>query len=168
MTDVFITGLGIYLPNSPINNQEIESYLGKVNGEESKVKSRILKQNGIKTRYFAMDKNQQTTHSNAQLASNAIEQALERTIISKNEVQHLATGTTQGDLPVPGFASMVHGESGIAECEIASFQSVCASGVMALKNGFSLIKSGQKENALAVGSELASRLLRHPDSRHKG
>jgi hypothetical protein len=39
---------GIFLPNNPISNEEMEDYLGKLNGKESLVKARILKQNGIK------------------------------------------------------------------------------------------------------------------------
>ena len=48
MKDVFITSAGIFLPNNPISNDEMEDYLGKLNGKDSIVKARILKQNGIK------------------------------------------------------------------------------------------------------------------------
>ncbi|WP_199851623.1 3-oxoacyl-[acyl-carrier-protein] synthase III C-terminal domain-containing protein [Brumimicrobium mesophilum] len=76
------------------------------------------------------------------------------------DVEFLCTGTTQADLPIPGFASMVHAGLDINRCEVASFQSVCASGMMALKNAYSQIKSEEKENAVCVGSELASRLFK--------
>lgn len=160
MIKVYITASGSYLPNDPIPNIEIEDYLGKVHGESSTVKTRISKQNGIQSRYYALDKNQKTTHSNAQMAALASESALGRSQLLKSEVQLLATGTTQSDLPVPGFASLVHAEFGIPPCALASFQSVCASGMMAVQDAYSQIKAGGKENAICVGSELVSRLFK--------
>ncbi len=160
MKNVYITSSGIYLPNEPISNHQIEHYLGKINGKKSTVKDRILKQNGIKQRYFALNTKQQSTHSNAQLAVKAIEQAMAKSALDHKEIELLSTGTTQGDLPVPGFASMVHGGLNSTACEVASFQSVCASSMMALKNAYIQIKSEEKQNAVCVGSEFASRLFK--------
>jgi len=89
-----------------------------------------------------------------------IENALEKSNLKAKDVELLCTGTTQGDLPIPGFASMVHAGLDFNRCEIASFQSVCASGVMALKNAFVQIKCNEIENAVCVGSEFASRLFK--------
>ncbi|MFA9212384.1 MAG: beta-ketoacyl-ACP synthase III [Candidatus Methylacidiphilales bacterium] len=160
MKDVYITSAGVYLPNSPISNEEMEDYLGRLYGKDSLVKSRILKQNGIKQRHYALNKRQESTHSNAQLAVKAIEAAIAKSEIRSNEIELLSTGTTQGDLPIPGFASMVHAGLPLNKCEVASFQSVCASGVMALKAAYSQIKSNEKQNAVCVGSELASRMFK--------
>lgn len=160
MKDVYITSLGAFLPNKPITNDEIESYLGLINGKESSLKKRILNQNGIKTRFFALNKEQETTHSNAELAINAINNAINKSNLRASDIQLLATGTTQGDLPIPGFASMVHAGLDFSTCEVASFQSVCASSIMALKNAFAQIKSEEKQNAVCVGSEFASRLFK--------
>ncbi|GAA5039395.1 hypothetical protein GCM10011506_38540 [Marivirga lumbricoides] len=160
MTEVYITSSGVFLPNQPISNEEMEDYLGRINGKDSVAKARILKQNGIKSRYFAIDKNQQSTHSNAEMAAKAIEKALAKNTLSGKEVELLCTGTTQADLPIPGFASMVHAKLPFHRCEVASFQSVCASGMMALKSAFAQIKSNEKQNAICVGSEFASRLFK--------
>jgi len=157
MKHVFITSIGAFLPNKPISNLEIEDYLGKINGEPSRLKSKILNQNGIKTRHFALNNQQESTHSNAELAKEAIVQALHRSNLTGSDIELLSTGTSQGDLLVPGFASMVHAISGLQNCELSSHQSVCVSGVMALKTAFSQIKANEKQNALAVGSEFASR-----------
>src|SRR5690606_3004289 len=90
----------------------------------------------------------------------AIQNALSRSGLRPADVTLLVTGTTQADLPVPGFASMVHAALDIPKCEVASFQSVCASGMMALKNASLQIKSGEKPNAVCVGSEFASRMFK--------
>jgi len=160
MEDVYITSSGAYLPNKPIDNAEIEDYLGEINGKKSSVRARILKQNGIKQRYFAINKKQESTHSNAELAVKAVEQAIAKSSLRAKEIELLSTGTTQGDLPIPGFASMVHAGLDFSKCEVASFQSVCASGMMALKNAYVQIKSKEKQNAVCVGSEFASRLFK--------
>ena len=160
MKNVFITAMGAYLPNEPIGNEEMEEYLGCINGQKSKAKSRILRQNGIQTRYYALDKQQKSTHSNARLAALAAQNALANSTLNVQEVELLTTGTTQADLPVPGFASMVHAELAGNACEVASFQSVCASGMMALKHAFLQIQNGEKQNAISLGSEFASRLFK--------
>ena len=160
MHDVFITSMGTFLPNAAISNMEMEDYLGRVNGKNSSVRDRILKQNGIRQRYYALNKSQESTHSNAQMAGMAIQDAIDKSDLNPADITLLCTGTTQADLPVPGFASMVHAELNFSACEIASFQSVCASGMMALKNAFVQIKSAEKENAVCVGSEFASRLFK--------
>ncbi|MDO6808959.1 3-oxoacyl-[acyl-carrier-protein] synthase III C-terminal domain-containing protein [Zobellia galactanivorans] len=160
MSEVYITSTGSFLPNKAVSNEEIEDYLGRINGRDSRAKSRVLKQNGIKTRHYAIDKNQESTHSNAQLAVSAINDAIQKSGLRSSDVELLCTGTTQGDLPIPGFASMVHAGLDFNRCEVANFQSVCASGIMALKNAYAQIKSDEKENAVCVGSELASRLFK--------
>ncbi|GAB3652971.1 beta-ketoacyl-ACP synthase III [Echinicola sediminis] len=160
MNEVYITSAGIFLPNKAISNEEMEDYLGRINGNDSRAKERILKQNGIKQRYYAINKKQETTHFNSQLAVNAVKCALAKGNLQAKEIELLCTGTTQGDLPIPGFASMVHAGLDFQECEVASFQSVCASGMMALKDAFAQIKSSEKQNAVCVGSELASRLFK--------
>jgi len=160
MKNIYITSAGVFLPNNPVSNDEMEDYLGKVYGKESALKPRILKQNGIINRYYALNKNQETTHSNAELAIKAIEAAIAKSELRSKEITLLSTGTTQGDLPIPGFGSMVHAGLDFNRCEVASFQSVCASGMMALKNAYAQIKSDEKENAVCVGSELSSRLFK--------
>jgi 3-oxoacyl-[acyl-carrier-protein] synthase-3 len=160
MKEVYITSAGIFLPNQAVSNDEMEDYLGRLYGKDSSLKSRILKQNGITKRYYAINKKQETTHSNAQLATHAIEAAIAKSELRSKEVTLLCTGTTQGDLPIPGFGSMVHAGLDFNRCEVASFQSVCASGIMALKNGYLQIKSNEKENAVCVGSELSSRMFK--------
>lgn len=51
--DVFINRLSPYLPNNPVSNDEMEDYLGLIEGKISRVRRIVLKQNGINTRYYA-------------------------------------------------------------------------------------------------------------------
>lgn len=162
MQPVFITSVGKFLPGNPVNNHEMEAYLGKINDRPSKVKQRILKSNGIQQRYYALDRHQQQTYLNSEMAANAVRDALSYTQIAPNEIDLLATGTTWADLLVPGFASMVHGElPEFAPIETMTSMGVCCAGVGALKYAVSQVKLGEKRNAIAVASEQPSRLFKH-------
>ena len=68
----YINSVSAYLPNTPIANEEMEDYIGEIGGNPSRVRSIVLRQNGIKTRYYGLDKNQNLTHSNAELAKEAV------------------------------------------------------------------------------------------------
>lgn len=157
----YITQIGKCLPGGPIGNDKMEAYLGAVNGQASRVKNRILKSNGIQQRYYALNQQQQTTHSNSQMAAIAIRDILQKTGIPPGDIDLLACGTTWPDLLVPGFGSMVHGElPELASLEATTHQGVCCAGVAALKYATSQVQLGKKRQAIAVASELASRLFK--------
>src|SRR5215470_14571382 len=156
----YITSIGTFFPGQPVDNESMEEYIGKIGGKASRARARILKQNGIQTRYYAIDRNQNTLYSNAEMAARAVEAALDRAKIDMQAVDFLAAATSQGDFPLPGFASMVHGELRLPSCEIATLHGVCASGVMALKSAMLQVLSGGKRHAVACSSEFASRLFK--------
>jgi len=159
--DVYINSTGRFLPGEPVDNDEIENVLGLINGKPSRLKNKILSSNGIKTRHYAIDKDQQTQITNAQMATQAGLQCLEASSISKSSVQMLSCATSQGDLVLPGFGSMVQAGMDLSSVELQTSHGICSSSMMALKSAFTSIKAGCNENALVVASELASRLFKH-------
>ncbi len=160
MHSVFINSIGKFLPGHPINNDQMEDYLGKINGQPSKVRNRILKSNGIQQRYYALDQQQKTTHLNSQMAANAVRDALKQVDLEAGAIDLLCAGTTWADLLVPGFASMVHGElPELSPLETTTHMGVCCAGVAALKYAASQVKLGEKRAAIAVASEQPSRLF---------
>ncbi|MUT64819.1 3-oxoacyl-[acyl-carrier-protein] synthase III C-terminal domain-containing protein [Paenibacillus sp. NEAU-GSW1] len=162
MTPVYLTSIGKFLPGAPIGNEEMEQYLGKTAGKSSKSKRRILEQNQIRYRHYAIDKEQKSLYSNAEMAALAIRDALDRNAEKLDErIGFLAAATTQGDLLVPGFASMVHAETKLPVMEIATHHGVCASGMHALKNAFLHIQSGEHDTAISCASEFPSRAFKH-------
>src|SRR5262245_29550092 len=157
---VFITSLGKFLPGPPVDNDSMEGFLGRINGQASRARKKVLKQNGIRTRHYAIDQNQNSVFSNAEMAARAVLQAIDRSGLDVYDIDFLAAATSQGDFPLPGFASMVHGELNGSPCEIATLHGVCASGVMALKAAMMQVLSGKKHHAVACASEFASRLFK--------
>lgn len=158
--DVFITAAGAYFPGEPIDNDRIESVLGLIDGKPSRLKKRILKSNGIRTRHYALDEQGRTTELNEELAVKAIRAALNRCELTLDQVEMLAAGTTQGDVPIPGFASMVHGRLGGRPMEILTAGGVCCASMAALAGAYRAVATQQRKNAVVVGSELVSRSLK--------
>ncbi len=156
----YITALGKFLPGDPVGNDEMEDHLGRIGGKPSRLRARILKQNGIQSRHYAIDREGRARYTNCELAANAVRDALQRSELGLRDVQYLAAATSQGDLMAPGFASMVHGELKLPPCEIATLHGICTSGVMALKSAWMGVRTGDRNNAVACASEFASRFFR--------
>lgn len=155
MFDVYITRAGKYLPNEPVSNDEMEDILGLINETASKARRIVLRNNGIKTRYYAIDRQGNITHNNAQLTHLAIEQLYD-THFTKKDVEVLSCGTSSPDNLFPSHASMVHGLMDNQSVELNSSSGVCCAGMNALKYGYMSVKSGNSKNAVCTGSERSS------------
>lgn len=160
LRDVFITATGAVLPGPVIGNADIEAHIGLVGGRPSSIGRRALQWNGIQGRHYALDAQGGATHSNASMCAGAVRQALDEAGASLSQLQHLATATTQGDFLVPGHASAVHAELGGGPLELASFQSVCASSLMAAKSAWLNVRAGEADLACATAGEFSSRWFR--------
>ncbi|WP_439814875.1 3-oxoacyl-[acyl-carrier-protein] synthase III C-terminal domain-containing protein [Zavarzinia sp. CC-PAN008] len=158
--------MGRHLPGPTIGNEDIPAYLGPMDRRQRRIGREALRQNGIRGRHYALDRDGTPNATNAGLAAAAIRDALDRAELDPAQVRFLACATSQGDLLAPGFASMVHGELAtgnrpLPPVEIASFHSFCASGMMALRAGVNAVAAGAVPNAVVCASELISRYLRH-------
>src|SRR5262245_23581007 len=137
MMDAYITAVGVALPNAPVNNDAIEDVLGKLHGQPSRSKAMILRNNGIKQRYYAIDpKTHAVTHSNCRLTAEAIITLCEEAGRAVDEIECLACGTATPDQFMPNHAAMVHAEIGRHPCEVVATTGVCCSGMTALKYAY--------------------------------
>jgi 3-oxoacyl-[acyl-carrier-protein] synthase-3 len=151
----YITRSAVFLPNAPVGNENIENVLGMIAGKPSRARRIILRNNGIRQRYYAIDPNTgETTHNNAQLTAEAV-----RGLKVVGDIDCLVTGTTMPDQLMPNHGVMVHGELGIPACEVVSTAGICVAGITALKYAYLAVLSGQANNAVATGSEQASAVL---------
>ncbi len=133
----------------------MEDYLGKVDGMASKIKPIILRNNQIKTRYYALDKQGNSTHSNTDLTVEAIKMLLDHKY-TLDDIDLLACGTTSADQLLPSHTSMVHGALMEKPVEILSPAGSCCSGMHAMRYAYLSILSGERENAICAGSEKLS------------
>lgn len=153
MNEVYITKAAKYFPGNPIGVDEMEDYLGYVNDAPSKAKSLILRNNGIKTRYYALDKDNKPTETNASITAKAVEKLFDENF-KKEDMELLSCGTTSADQIQPSHASMVHGVINPGKSiEVNTSMGLCNSGMNALQYGFMSVKSGNTQNAICVGSE---------------
>ena len=159
MADCYITSTGSYLPGDPVDNENIQHYLGRVIGE-GQVRSKILKANGIETRHYALDKKQNATHSLYELAAEAVRDCLPQDN-NPLQIDYLSAGTTHAPFIAPGVSSILHDQLSkdqviLHSLEINSNSGICSSGAQSIVNASRAVKSGEARAALCVGVEQSS------------
>src|SRR4051812_24837342 len=128
LKQVYINKVAKFLPNNPVSNDEIEEYLGFINGKASKSKRIVLRNNGIRRRFYAINKEGKTTHSNAEMTALAI-RGLFNDPSGLKDLQLLSCGTSTPDQLIPSHALMVHGLlPETRPLEVFSPSGVCCSG----------------------------------------
>ncbi len=157
---VYINDTSVFLPNEPVANDDMELYLGYINGKPSKSKSIVLRNNGIKTRYYALTQGGKPTHTNAQMTAEAVRNLFKDDPEQIKSIDLLSCGTSSPDQMMPSHGVMTHGwlpEAG--PVEVVSPAGVCCAGMHALKYAYMAIKTGDAKKAVATGSERFSGLL---------
>ena len=161
LTDVYINRVAAFLPNAPVENDQIEQILGQIGELPSRVRKMILRSNAIKNRHYAIDPiTRETTHSGTELAVEAIK-GLFAQGLKANDVSCLACGTSYPDQIMPGQGVMVHGLIPDAPpYEVLTTAGVCVAGMAAMKHAYNAIRTGEHKDAIAVASESASAIMR--------
>ncbi len=158
--DVFIAGTGWHLPGPPIDNDGMDAFIAPINRASARIKQRILAENGIRSRHYAIDADGRTRESNAQMAAAAVRAALADAKCDLAQIDLLACGTSGGDSIMPGFANMVQGELGAPPMATHTSVGVCAASLGALAFAAGQVQQGDAKRALAVGSDLPSRMFK--------
>jgi 3-oxoacyl-[acyl-carrier-protein] synthase-3 len=134
--------------------------LGKVGGRASRARRLVLRNNGIRSRHYAIDRaTGRAGMTNAQLTARAIRALGDDLGDVDCPVDCLATGTSLPDQLLPNHAVMVHGELGWPRLEAVSCAGICLSGIAALRHAWLAVRAGDARRAVATGSELVSPLL---------
>jgi len=159
--EVYITKTATYFPNEPVSNEEMEEFLGLINKSPSKSKRIVLRNNGIKNRFYALTREGKPTHTNAEMTALAIRKMLNNDAAQIQQIDLLVCGTSSPDQIMPSHAVMVHGELPEAGAiEVVSPSGVCCAGMHALKYAYMSVKTGDAHHAVATGSERFSATLK--------
>ncbi len=161
MSEVYINQTASFFPNDPVSNDEMEIYLGQINGKPSKSRRIVLRNNGIENRYYALDKSGKHTHTNAQLVAESVRLLFKNNPKEIETIELLTCGTTSPDQMLPSHAVMAHGllpETG--NIEVTSNAGSCCSGMHAFKYAFMSIKCEEKKKVVCVGSERLSSVIK--------
>jgi 3-oxoacyl-[acyl-carrier-protein] synthase III len=154
---VYITQTAAFLPGEAIDNQEMDGYIGSINKISGRIKSRILAENGIKQRHYAIDTAGKSLHSVTSMGAKVVTELLADT---ENTAQFLSAATTGGDCAAPGLANLIQGELNLPPLETLSVSGICAASMGALNAAAQAIESGSASNAIALASEFPSRLFK--------
>lgn len=161
MSEVYITRIAKFLPNEAVDNSELEVYLGTINGKLSKSKAIVLRNNGIKSRYYALTREGVPTHTNAEMAALAIRSLFERDPEQLKNIELLACATSSPDQLMPSHAVMVHGElPETGPIEVVSPSGVCCAGMHAFRYAWMSVKLGERNRAVCAASERLTPVLK--------
>ena len=157
---VYLNAWGFHLPGEPIDNEGMDAFIAPINRISGRIKSRVLAENGIQSRHYAIDAQGNTVQSHASMAAHAVGNCLRGGATPLAQVSLLTVGSSGGDALMPGFANMVQGELGAQPMQTLSAQGVCAAGVSAIEFAAQAIELGAHQHALAVAAEMPSRIFK--------
>ncbi len=158
--DVFVSGSAYHLPGEPVDNAGMDAFIAPVNRMSGRIKERILAENGIVQRHYAIGPDGSTRISNAGMAAAAVRGALAQAGLTLADLQVLACGTSGGDAIMPGFANMVQGELAAPPLTTHTSTGVCASSIGALSFAAAQIQHGDALHGAVTGSDLPSRMFK--------
>ncbi|PWJ58757.1 3-oxoacyl-[acyl-carrier-protein] synthase-3 [Dyadobacter jejuensis] len=145
MTFSRITGLGYYVPDQIVTNQDLTKIMDTTD-------EWIQERTGIRERrYFEYGKD-----TNSSMATAASRQALERAGLEPSEVDMIVYATITPDYFFPGSAFLMQRELGLESIPVFDIRQQCSGFVYALSLADQYIKSGLYKTVLVVGSEIQS------------
>lgn len=142
-----IGGIGYYVPERAVANQELENVMDTSD-------KWIQERTGIKERRYGKKFEETTTTMGARAA----EIAIERAGISKEEVDFIIFATLSPDYYFPGCGVLLQRELGITNTEIGALdiRNQCSGFVYGLSIADQFVKTGMYKNVLLVGAEMHS------------
>jgi len=144
-----ITGLGFYVPDRVVTNDEL-SLLMDTND------AWIQERTGIQQRRHVRPEEGETTTS---MGVKAAEKAIERAGISKDDIDFIIFATLSPDYYFPGPGVLVQRDLGLKTVGALDVRNQCSGFVYAVSIADQYIKTGMYKNILVIGSELHSKGL---------
>lgn len=148
MKNAKIVGLGHYVPEKIVTNQDLEKVIDTTN-------EWIVDRTGIEQRrWFNPDED---TVSN--MATKAAKMALERANTPVNEVEFIVFATITPDYFFPGSGVLLQRELGLQGIGALDIRNACSGFIYALSIADQFIKTGMYKTVLVVGAEIQSSAL---------
>ena len=146
--EVAITGLGSYLPERTVTNDDLAE---RLDTSDEWIRTRT----GIRERHYAAPE-----EATSDLALAAARRALADAGRGPSDVDILIVATTTPDHPIPATAPIVAARLGV-ECAAFDLNAACSGFVYGLKVGADLAAAGA--TVLLVGAETLTRYVDHDD-----
>lgn len=144
-----ITGLGFYVPDRVVTNDELSSLMDTNDAW-------IQERTGIQERRHVGLGDGETTTS---MGVKAAEKAIERAGIEKDDIDFIIFATLSPDYYFPGPGVLVQRDLGLKTVGALDVRNQCSGFVYAVSIADQYIKTGMYKNILVIGSELHSKGL---------
>jgi 3-oxoacyl-[acyl-carrier-protein] synthase-3 len=147
-----ITGIGAYVPDYILTNDELSTM---VDTSDEWIMTRI----GIKERRILKGEEQGAS----ELGVRAVNQLLEKTGTSPEEVDLLICATVTPDMQFPATANIISDKAGINKAFSFDLNAGCSGFLFALATGSKYIQSGMYKKVVIVGAEKMSSIVDYTD-----
>lgn len=147
-----ITGVGGYVPDYVLTNQELSTMMDT---SDEWITTRV----GIKERRILKEPNTGTSY----MAAKAAEELFAKTGTKPEEIDLIIVGTTTPDYIFPSCAAMTAERLGIKNALAFDLQAACSGFIVALTNAASFIESGRYKKVLVFGAEKMSSITNYND-----
>ncbi|MBS3769545.1 MAG: ketoacyl-ACP synthase III [Bacteroidales bacterium] len=143
-----ITGVGGYVPEYKLTNDEL-SRMVETNDEW------IMTRIGIKERKILKEKEK----GSSELGTKAVNQLLEKTGISPDEIDLLICPTVTPDMQFPATANIISDKTGIKNAFSFDLNAGCSGFLYAISTAGKFIESGRYKKVIVVGAEKMSSIV---------
>lgn len=147
-----IVGVGHYVPETVVSNQELTQYMETSDAW-------IQERTGIQERRFFKE----GVDSVSKMAANAARVALERAAVPVEEIEFIVFATLSPDYNFPGSGVLLQRELGLSNIPALDIRQQCAGFIYALSVADQFIKTGMYKTVLVVGSEIQSNIMELSD-----
>ena len=147
-----ITGVGGYVPDYILNNEELSRM---VDTTDEWITTRV----GIKERRILTEEGLGTSY----LARKAAKQLIQKTGVNPDTIDALIVTTTTPDYKFPSTASIVLGKLGLKNAFAFDFSAACCGFLYTLDVAASMIQSGRYKKIIVIGADKMSSLVDYTD-----
>ena len=147
-----ITGIGGYVPDYILNNQELSTMMDT---NDEWITTRV----GIKERRILKDKHTGSSFMGAK----AIEDLFSKTGTKPEEIDLVICATSTPDHIFPSCASMAADKVGIKNALAFDVQAACSGFIVSLSTAASFIESGKYKKVLVLAAEKMSSITNYTD-----
>jgi 3-oxoacyl-[acyl-carrier-protein] synthase III len=147
-----ITGVGRYLPDYVLTNEELEKY---VDTNDEWIRTRT----GISERRILKDPDKGTSY----MAEKSAIQALEDAGVEASDIDAIIVATVTPDYLFPATAALVQKRIGATKAFAFDLSAACSGFLYALSTGGNMIESGRAKKVLVIGADKMSSILDYTD-----
>lgn len=151
VTKAKITGIGSYLPQRIISNDELSKTMDTSD-------EWIVQRSGIRMRHQAAD-----GEYTSDLGVQAAQKAMRHAGLTIDQIDLIVVATTTPDQTFPATAALIQKKLGMTHGAAFDVQAVCSGFVYGLSVTSAMIETGQAKHALLIGAETMTRLLNWQD-----